>query len=92
MFSSAGSGGVQIHWYIMTSPFTYDATRKFFETHKYFLLEADQVRPVLILFSFQVILKFSYLGTYLVHAGHLFPARLFTLYFKGWQIHHGDSI
>ncbi|XP_020269639.1 UDP-N-acetylglucosamine diphosphorylase 1-like isoform X2 [Asparagus officinalis] len=32
-----------IHWYIMTSPFTDDATRKFFESHKYFGLEADQV-------------------------------------------------
>ncbi|XVF00478.1 hypothetical protein REPUB_Repub04eG0004400 [Reevesia pubescens] len=40
-FSSAGS--VTIHWYIMTSPFTDDATRKFFESHKYFGLEADQV-------------------------------------------------
>ncbi|XP_062160741.1 UDP-N-acetylglucosamine diphosphorylase 2-like isoform X2 [Alnus glutinosa] len=34
---------VQIHWYIMTSPFTDDATRKFFESHKFFGLEADQV-------------------------------------------------
>ncbi|XP_077253437.1 UDP-N-acetylglucosamine diphosphorylase 1-like [Tasmannia lanceolata] len=34
---------VPIHWYIMTSPFTDDATRKFFESHKYFGLEADQV-------------------------------------------------
>ncbi|PKI60809.1 hypothetical protein CRG98_018798 [Punica granatum] len=34
---------VSIHWYIMTSPFTDDATRKFFESHKYFGLEADQV-------------------------------------------------
>lgn len=40
----AGSGGfVPIHWYIMTSPFTDDATRKFFENHKYFGLESDQV-------------------------------------------------
>ncbi|OVA05554.1 UTP--glucose-1-phosphate uridylyltransferase [Macleaya cordata] len=39
-----GSGGyVPIHWYIMTSPFTDDATRKYFESHKYFGLEADQV-------------------------------------------------
>ncbi|KAH7569679.1 hypothetical protein ACOSP7_013296 [Xanthoceras sorbifolium] len=39
-----GSGGSEsIHWYIMTSPFTDDATRKFFESHKYFGLEADQV-------------------------------------------------
>lgn len=32
-----------IHWYVMTSPFTDEATRKFFESHKYFGLEADQV-------------------------------------------------
>lgn len=32
-----------IHWYIMTSPFTDEATHKFFESHKYFGLEADQV-------------------------------------------------
>ncbi|KAL3616694.1 UDP-N-acetylglucosamine diphosphorylase 1 [Castilleja foliolosa] len=32
-----------IHWYIMTSPFTDEPTRKFFESRKYFGLEADQV-------------------------------------------------
>ncbi|KAL1537557.1 UDP-N-acetylglucosamine diphosphorylase 1 [Salvia divinorum] len=32
-----------IHWYIMTSPFTDEPTSKFFESHKYFGLEADQV-------------------------------------------------
>ncbi|XP_022726962.1 UDP-N-acetylglucosamine diphosphorylase 2 isoform X1 [Durio zibethinus] len=36
-------GSVTIHLYIMTSPFTDDATRKFFESHKNFGLEADQV-------------------------------------------------
>eukprot|EP00258_Populus_trichocarpa_P002878 XP_002303345.3 UDP-N-acetylglucosamine diphosphorylase 2 [Populus trichocarpa] len=42
--SSEGSGSsVSIHWYIMTSPFTHDSTRFFFENHKYFGLEADQV-------------------------------------------------
>ncbi|XP_047078768.1 UDP-N-acetylglucosamine diphosphorylase 1-like isoform X2 [Lolium rigidum] len=34
---------VQIHWYIMTSPFTDEATRKFFESRRYFGLEPDQV-------------------------------------------------
>ncbi|KAH9747215.1 UDP-N-acetylglucosamine diphosphorylase 1 [Citrus sinensis] len=38
-----GSGSAAIHWYIMTSPFTDDATRKYFEGHKYFGLESDQV-------------------------------------------------
>ncbi|KAG2568704.1 hypothetical protein PVAP13_7NG403200 [Panicum virgatum] len=32
-----------IHWYIMTSPFTDAATRKFFETRRYFGLDVDQV-------------------------------------------------
>ncbi|MBA0799391.1 hypothetical protein Gohar_009912, partial [Gossypium harknessii] len=36
-------GSVTIHWYIMTSPFTDDAAGKFFESQKYFGLEADQV-------------------------------------------------
>ncbi|KAK9756151.1 hypothetical protein RND81_01G077000 [Saponaria officinalis] len=42
-YMSEGSAGVPIHWYIMTSPFTDLPTRKFFESHKYFGLEADQV-------------------------------------------------
>ncbi|XP_057534397.1 UDP-N-acetylglucosamine diphosphorylase 1-like [Amaranthus tricolor] len=43
-FMSEGSATVvPIHWYIMTSPFTDEATRKFFESRKYFGLEADQV-------------------------------------------------
>ncbi|KAG4391128.1 hypothetical protein GLYMA_05G132100v4 [Glycine max] len=37
------ASSVQIHWYIMTSPFTDEATRKFFESHKFFGLEAEQV-------------------------------------------------
>ncbi|XP_011035483.1 PREDICTED: UDP-N-acetylglucosamine diphosphorylase 1-like [Populus euphratica] len=42
--SSEGSGSsVSIHWYIMTSPFTDEATQIFFENHKYFGLEANQV-------------------------------------------------
>ncbi|XWS40471.1 hypothetical protein CRYUN_Cryun18bG0142800 [Craigia yunnanensis] len=41
--NEGSAGSVTIHWYIMTSPFTDDATRKFFESHKYFGLEADQV-------------------------------------------------
>ncbi|XP_057252347.1 UDP-N-acetylglucosamine diphosphorylase 1 isoform X2 [Beta vulgaris subsp. vulgaris] len=43
-FMSEGSATVTpIHWYIMTSPFTDEATRKFFESRKFFGLEADQV-------------------------------------------------
>ncbi|KFK36408.1 hypothetical protein AALP_AA4G120100 [Arabis alpina] len=34
---------VTIQWYIMTSPFTHEPTQKFFESHKYFGLESDQV-------------------------------------------------
>ncbi|KAF8101679.1 hypothetical protein N665_0201s0006 [Sinapis alba] len=34
---------VAIQWYIMTSPFTHEPTQKFFESHKYFGLEPDQV-------------------------------------------------
>ncbi|KAF3974548.1 hypothetical protein CMV_002119 [Castanea mollissima] len=42
--TNEGSAGlVQIHWYIMTSPFTDDATRRFFESHRFFGLEPDQV-------------------------------------------------
>ncbi|KAK6916994.1 UDPGP family [Dillenia turbinata] len=41
--NEGSAGFVQIHWYIMTSPFTDEATRKYFESHKYFGLEADQV-------------------------------------------------
>lgn len=44
MSEDSGSAGiVRIHWYIMTSPFTDEVTRKFFESHRYFGLEADQV-------------------------------------------------
>ncbi|XP_078175680.1 UDP-N-acetylglucosamine diphosphorylase 1-like isoform X1 [Carex rostrata] len=32
-----------IHWYIMTSPFTDEATRKYFQSRKYFGLDPDQV-------------------------------------------------
>ncbi|RCV29619.1 hypothetical protein SEVIR_6G025300v4 [Setaria viridis] len=41
--TDAPGSTVQIHWYIMTSPFTDEATRKFFETHRYFGLEPNQV-------------------------------------------------
>ncbi|EEE67423.1 hypothetical protein OsJ_24763 [Oryza sativa Japonica Group] len=41
--SDSPNNTVPIHWYIMTSPFTDDITRKFFESRKYFGLEADQV-------------------------------------------------
>ncbi|KAJ4763472.1 UDP-N-acetylglucosamine pyrophosphorylase [Rhynchospora pubera] len=34
---------VPIHWYIMTSPFTHEATRKYFQSRKYFGLDPDQV-------------------------------------------------
>lgn len=42
--SADGSSSVApIHWYIMTSPFTDEAARKFFESRKYFGLDAGQV-------------------------------------------------
>ncbi|KAM7259651.1 hypothetical protein ACFE04_015392 [Oxalis oulophora] len=41
--SEGSNGSFSIHWYIMTSPFTDEVTRKYFECHKYFGLEADQV-------------------------------------------------
>ncbi|KAF3619204.1 UDP-N-acetylglucosamine diphosphorylase 2 [Capsicum annuum] len=41
--ANEGAGIVPIQWYIMTSPFTDEATRKYFESHKYFGLEPDQV-------------------------------------------------
>ncbi|KAL2632710.1 hypothetical protein R1flu_004189 [Riccia fluitans] len=34
---------VRVPWYIMTSPFTDEATKKFFQSRKYFGLEPDQV-------------------------------------------------
>lgn len=47
LFFYAGSvGAPQIHWYIMTSPFTDEPTRKYFESHRYFGLEAEQVKHV----------------------------------------------
>ncbi|KAJ3693518.1 hypothetical protein LUZ60_008998 [Juncus effusus] len=42
--ATEGSNGiVPIHWYIMTSPFTDQSTRKYFESRKYFGLDPDQV-------------------------------------------------
>ncbi|GJN09533.1 hypothetical protein PR202_ga27548 [Eleusine coracana subsp. coracana] len=41
--TDAPGGTPQIQWYIMTSPFTDEATCKFFETHRYFGLEPNQV-------------------------------------------------
>ncbi|KAG8066251.1 hypothetical protein GUJ93_ZPchr0004g38925 [Zizania palustris] len=41
--SDSSNNIVPIHWYVMTSPFTDDITHKFFESRKYFGLEADQV-------------------------------------------------
>ncbi|KAF5729219.1 UDP-N-acetylglucosamine diphosphorylase 1-like [Tripterygium wilfordii] len=41
--SEGSAGSVPIHWYIMTSPFTDQTTQKFFESHKYFGLEPDQI-------------------------------------------------
>lgn len=43
--SNASSTGrkVKIPWYIMTSPFTHDATQQFFESLKFFGLEQEQV-------------------------------------------------
>jgi UDP-N-acetylglucosamine/UDP-N-acetylgalactosamine diphosphorylase len=46
LLCAAPGGTPQIQWYIMTSPFTDVATRKFFETNRYFGLEPNQVRTV----------------------------------------------
>lgn len=58
------SSSVQIHWYIMTSPFTDEATRKFFESHKFFGLEAEQVRCLNLfhVLLVLVLLLFTYHG------------------------------
>lgn len=39
----------------MTSPFTDDATRRFFESHRFFGLEPDQVRIFFIFFILLVL-------------------------------------
>ncbi|XP_010540657.1 PREDICTED: UDP-N-acetylglucosamine diphosphorylase 1 [Tarenaya hassleriana] len=41
--SEGTTRSITVHWYIMTSPFTDEPTRKFFSSHKYFGLEPDQV-------------------------------------------------
>ncbi|XP_048436135.1 UDP-N-acetylglucosamine diphosphorylase 1-like [Pyrus x bretschneideri] len=41
--NEGNAASLQIHWYIMTSPFTDESTRKFFESHKYFGLDTDQI-------------------------------------------------
>lgn len=46
LFRPGSASVTPIHWYIMTSPFTDEPTRKFFESHRYFGLEADQVRKL----------------------------------------------
>lgn len=87
--SIAGSNSsVQIHWYIMTSPFTDAATRKFFENHKYFGLEADQVRNFWTFFlcSFSTCFalhRVFLLWVYFFDIDYLLPARDNPLCFKG---------
>jgi hypothetical protein len=81
---------VQIHWYIMTSPFTDEVTRKFFETHRYFGLEPNQVR---IITCFFVVIRDSLTSIHdflnitiritadfiLVFAGDIFPTGYYSM-------------
>lgn len=83
IYIAGSASSVQIHWYIMTSPFTDDATRKFFESHKFFGLEAEQV-DVYKPFSVFIVLLVSLLWTNLFYIGYLFPARDHPLCFQGW--------
>lgn len=94
--SIAGSASsVQIHWYIMTSPFTDEATRKFFESHKFFGLEAEQVnvfKPLSCTTSICLFLQwFAYLDSPLWYRlpfsskgpSHVFPRMVDLL----WRLH-----
>lgn len=91
--SAGTSASVPIHWYIMTSPFTDEATRKYFESHKYFGLEADQVKEKASLYSsFCHKYNFAFDDVFSLNTGHFLPTRYYTLRFKGREIYYGDSI
>lgn len=74
----------------MTSPFTDDATRKFFESHKYFGLESDQVSYRFLqtsnLTDSRYPLLLDSLNLIILHfnAGYILPAGHNTLCFQRW--------
>lgn len=87
LYTGPGSGGVPIHWYIMTSPFTDEPTRRFFESHKYFGLEADQViYTFFVFYQYNICSAFhipsvTYFKWHFCVVGHLFSAGYHPLCF-----------